>query len=626
MSGLALLLNLDGRPATAADLAPMLAEMARRGPDGEGRAVDGTAALGLRLLATTPEALVEPMPFHDPASGCRITGEIRLDNRDELITDFGLRNCGRTVGDGELILRAWDRWGEDCAAHLLGDFAFALWDPRRRQVFAARDQLGMRQLIYAHRPGRVFACASSARAVAVAPDIKPRLNELRLAEALIGFEWGSLTSTFYEGVFRLPPGHCLTVNAGTLNIREYWQMTPPEPLRLKTDSDYAEAFREVLAEAVRCRLRGADNVGSMLSGGMDSGSVVALASRMVDKPLRTFSSVGPDPETCVETRAIHAALTMENLAPTLIDHSHLEPWRDDLVAAWLALEEPFDLHMTQPRTAYLAAKRAGVKVMLDGVAGDVVLDSGSQMARQLRSGHVLRAWREARRLRHFWGAGSDGPALQILRSAYGAFAPDWLRALRRAWRRPAGLQKDAGVDPSFAVRTGLIDVLDACYRAERPKRMSLAAERVQTWPRSGIVVGRERYDRVAAHFGVEPRDPFMDRRVVAFGLSLPMDQLQAGGWPKIVLRRAMAGLLPDAVRWRRGKEHLGWTFSMTLLKGWPEWRTPLEAAREGLAGRAHRDLLQPALWESTPDDTKPYGLHKIYDAALFLKFLKTLEH
>lgn len=585
MTALALVLHLDGRAAAPGDVAGMLAAMARRGPEGEAVACDGPVALGVRLLATTPEALSEPMPFHHAASGCRIVGQIRLDNRAELLARFGLAQAGRVVGDGELVVLAYLQQGEDCGGLLLGDFAFALWDPARRRVFAARDQLGMRQLIYAHRPGRGFFCATSARAVGLATEA--RLNEARLAEALIDFEWGSLTSTFYEGVFRLAPGHCLTVDPGGLRLREYWRMTPPEPLRLTSDAEYAEAFRDVLGQAVRDRLRGAGRVGSMLSGGMDSGAVVALACRMTDAALPVFSSVGPDPSTCIETRAIHAALAMPNLDPTLVCHSDLGPWADDLIAAWQALEEPFDFHMTQPRTAFLAAQRAGVRVVLDGVAGDVVLGHGSQMARHIRAGRLVRAFRDARGLSRFYGSGFRDTAAQLVLALRGAFMPDALRALRHAWRqrRPVALPKPSAVDPAFARRAGLYDSLRAFELGDRPRRMGFAEERIWSWPRSGIVVARERYDRVAGHFGVETRDPYMDRRVVAFCLSLPFDQFQQDGWPKLIQRRAMAGLLPDAVRWRRGKEHLGLTFTRALTDRWTDWPAPILATREALRGR-----------------------------------------
>jgi asparagine synthase (glutamine-hydrolysing) len=264
MSGLALYWHLDGRPARAGDLDAMLAEMARRGPDGERREVSGSAALGHRLLVTTPEAASEPMPFRDALTGRWITGEIRLDNRSDLLARFGLAGVGRVVGDGELVLRAFEQWGEDCACHLLGDFAFAIWDPAKQYVFAARDHTGMRQFIYSHHPGKAFICASSALAVSRAHATFPPLNQLKLARALIDSEAADFESTFFGGVLRLPPAHCLIVDPRGLRLRRYWEMTPPATLRLRSDADYADAFRDVLAIAVRDRLRGQEQIGAML--------------------------------------------------------------------------------------------------------------------------------------------------------------------------------------------------------------------------------------------------------------------------------------------------------------------------------------------------------------------------
>lgn len=619
MSGLALIWHLTGQPATAEDLTPMLAEMARRGPEGEDCVISGPAALGHRHLRTTPEALAEPMPLTDCASGRVLTGEIRLDNRDSLLARFGLTNIGRGVGDGELVLRAHATWGESCANHLLGDFAFAIWDPRERRVFAARDQMGMRQLVYAHREGRLFACATSARAVALAPRLKPPLNELRVAEALIDFEWGSLTSTFFEGVLRLPPGHCLVVGTNGLLVHEYWTMSPPPPLRLSSNEEYAEAFREVLSQAVDARLRSAGTVGSMLSGGMDSGSVVALACRKLSAALPTFSGVGPDPEGCVETQAIHAALAMPNLAPTLIDHSRLEPWKDGLIKAWLALEEPWDFHMTVPRAAYLAAQTAGIKVVLDGVAGDVVLGHGTQMVRHMRSGQVARAVRDARGLSRFYGLGARYTIAQLASSTRGAYMPQMLRQLRAAWREntlPA-LPKDSPINPGFAERTGLRQVLRDWNCAPVAHNVPFAEERIQSWPRSGLTVGRERYDRVAGHFGVEPRDPFMDRRVWEFCLSVPADQLQADGWPKMILRRSMAGFMPDSVCWRRGKQHLGWTFTQRLLDQWPERNSEILRAEAAMKSWTRPGLIGQAAINAPPTTRSDEGNEELLGLALF---------
>ncbi|WP_093152179.1 asparagine synthase-related protein [Aliiruegeria lutimaris] len=255
--------------------------MRRRGPEGEGRLTDGPVALGHRLLATTPEAVNEPMPLRDTQTGCCITADARLDNREELFTAFGLNGSERQIGDGELILRAWEKWGEDCPCHLLGDFAFLIWDPRRQQLFGARDHMGVRQLIYAHRPGKRLVCATSANAVVTAPCIESRLNELRIAEALVGFEHSSLSSTFFEDVFRLPPGHTLSASGQRFSICEFWRMEPVEQLRLDSNEAYAEAFMEVFRTATRARLRKAGGIGSMMSGGIDSGETTAIAAHQL---------------------------------------------------------------------------------------------------------------------------------------------------------------------------------------------------------------------------------------------------------------------------------------------------------------------------------------------------------
>ena len=296
------------RPSPARSKA-MTALLERRGPDGSHHLLDGPAALGHTLLATTPEALHEVLPLTDAASGCSITADVRLDNREELLPALGLAEEARVIGDGELMLRAYLLWGEACLEHLLGDFAFAIWDPRSQRLFAARDQMGLRQLIHCHVPGELFAFATEPEAILALPDVPRRINEARIADYLDDLEAADFTSTFYEGLYRLPPAHCLTVDASGLQIRRYWALQPVTELQLDSDEAYAAAFLMVFTKAVRSRLRCAGPVGSMLSGGMDSGSVVAVATRLLQAegrgPLQTFSAVGPDPQACKETLAIH---------------------------------------------------------------------------------------------------------------------------------------------------------------------------------------------------------------------------------------------------------------------------------------------------------------------------------
>ena len=159
------------------------------------------------------------------------------------------------TGDAGLALAAYLEWGEGCVEHFLGDFAFAVWDPRHRRLFCARDHMGMRQLIYHHSPGRFFAFATEPRAILVLPQVPYRINEARIADYLVEeLEGIDKTSTFFEEVYRLPPAHTLTVTPEGMRQRRYWALEAGPELRLASDDEYAEAFLEVFTEAVRCRL------------------------------------------------------------------------------------------------------------------------------------------------------------------------------------------------------------------------------------------------------------------------------------------------------------------------------------------------------------------------------------
>ena len=234
--------------------------------------------------------------------------------------------------------------------------------------------------------------------------------------------------------------------------------------------------------------------------------------------------------------------------------------------------EPFDAGMTLVRAMYLAARRRGLKALLDGVAGDIVLSEGHYVARLLRRGRLGMAFRESFRQRRFWGE-AYRPWRSLAGAVRFAFVPSAAHRLRRRLegarlerKRVEQILAESVIDPDFAERVDLAARLRQ-LDAHRPARLLLdpRQERAIAIEHPYLTVGRERYDRVASAVGVEPRDPFLDLRVVSFCHSLPEAQLLSDGWPKAILRRAMRGRMPDAVRWRRGKEHLGWAFILSLV-------------------------------------------------------------
>jgi len=568
LSGICGILRLDGGPVTAPEIRAMIGPLKRRGPDGANVWLGDGVALGHALLATTREAAAEQLPLAHENSQCVITADARIDNRDELAAELGLNLSERMIGDGELILLAYLKWGENCVKHFLGDFAFAIWDGRTRRLFCARDQVGMRQLIYCHLPGNLFLLATEPRAVIAHASAPREINEGRIIDYLENLGGFDLVETFYKGVFRLPPAHLLVVDQQRLSVRQYWFLQPENELKLGSDEAYSEAFLDVFQQAVRSRLRSSGPVGAMLSGGIDSGSVAAVAARQLAAthkgPLQTFSGVGPDPSSCIETRTIRAALTISGIEPELVSLASLDGYIEELAQLTRCIDEPTDGQMTLLRVVYLAANRSGIKVVLDGVGGDTVLSAGNHVARLLRRGWVTEAIREARGEQSFWG--HQHPAHRAFAlGAWRAFVPKGIRHVRQ---NAIAAIRDR-IDHGAHISAGLFSNARERKRRWRqhltPFDSTARDERALLIRHPYLTIGREAYDRVASALAIEPRDPFVDLRLVRFSLALPPEQLQSRGWPKLILRKATAGLLPEEVRWRPGKEHLGWSFTRALF-------------------------------------------------------------
>lgn len=587
MSGICGIVALNGKPVDPPEIGAILEVLERRGPDGTRSWINGSLAFGHTLLATTPEARSERLPFTHQPSGCMITADVRLDNRDELISALDCSDAPIPIGDGELILRAYLKWDVGCLDRLLGDFAFAIRDPREDVLFCARDLIGMRQLNFHHEPGKLFAFATEPQAILQHPDVPHRLDEGRIGDFLEHLEAYDLTSTFFAGIHRLPPAHALTLRKGNMRVWRYGALAEQPPLRLRDERAYAEAFHDIFRTAVRERLRSPEPIASMLSGGMDSGAVSAVAANLLkaagSNALATFSAIGTD-RHCPETRAIEAAMAIEHIDPTRVSFGDIEAYRADLLTLIRSSAEPFDAHMTLPIAVYLAAHRAGHKVLLDGVGGDTTLSTPNMVTWHLRRGHVLQAWREARGEEQFWEV--PQPALRsLLRSAGQVAVPRALRKLRHKWVN-ARIKRSQGrtslLTPEFAhridmlgrIRTNAADVAHPLgdSHSDRERRML----------HPFVTVARERYDRVASKLAIEPRDPFLDRRVIEFCLALPSDQIQRNGWPKYILRQSTSGLLPDAVRWRKGKEHLGWEFTKAV---WANAIEELSPERDAMVSR-----------------------------------------
>jgi asparagine synthase (glutamine-hydrolysing) len=511
----------------------MLDPLDHRGPDGRDLVVDGSIAVGHQHHWTTPEEVGERQPVVSADGRFTVGFDGRLDNREELAAAIGIDAVALGgVSDATLVVRAFERWDEECFLRLLGPFAVVVADRVASTLVCARDSLGDRTLFYGGDHGLIVV-ASEEQAVLAHPRLGADLDEASLA-ALCAVRARPVGSSFFRHVRELPQGHRLRIDPSGATVHGYWTWQPRE-VRYRRDVEYAERFRELLTTAVRCRMRAPKPPGVLMSGGLDSTSVACLAAHDLgsDRRLRTVSWVFDELESCDERRYMDAITTRWNTVPLRVLGD--DGWPLHLAETWPHNpNRPIDnAYRILKDRAFTAAREHGLGVLLTGGWGDHLYHgSAGWLVEQLGSG---RWWTAARELA--WHAVIGRPntepglrrfAAQLLRRQLTGTttAPPWLtpyaadllelqRCLPRGlegWRRPDQAAMVCG--PMAAD--------------------SAAAETFH-----------------AARHRIELRHPYRDRRLVEFMLAVPADQLYRRGRLKYVLRMAMEGLLPDVVRLRR---------------------------------------------------------------------------
>ncbi len=577
MSAVAGILNFHGAPIEPGLIEKLTGAMKRRGPDEQTHWTSGAVALGHCMLRTTPESLEEHQPLLSQHENLVLVWDGRLDNRDELRRDLVAAGAvPRDDTDAELALQGYATWGEDCPGRLLGDFAFAVWDAPRRRLFCALDHMGARPFYYVLNR-RFFAFASEEEALLELPGVSRQPDEGMILHMLVPAYHSDDNQRFWlKDVRGLRPGQSMTVAAdGTNRTKTYWHWEPGEESVYASDQACEEAFLDVFGEAVRCRMRASGDIAAMMSGGMDSASIAAMVKRLLPdmpgKAFHTYSAVSDDPETCVETQCIRS------LTKDLGGNAHFLSVPsftgmadvDDLLETAWSRPHPCDNSIVLPAMMCLAASRHGHRVMLHGASGDLTMHVPTRhVAYLLRAGQWRTAWHECRSAsRNNTYLRGTSPGLLLLQNAWTAWMPGAIRFLARRLRRGDPLAGSA-VDRGFAERLRLTERLRRQEaESRRPFCPSLQQAHAEVFNAAwGTVLGLSGYERVAGRYGVELRDPWADKRVAEFFLRLPLKYKIRDGWNKYLARVAFAADLEDSVRWRLGKEHLGWQFTVRLME------------------------------------------------------------
>ena len=428
-----------------------------------------------------------------------ITANARIDGREALIAK--LRRPPRTKDDAELILLAYETWGEDCVKHLIGDFAFSITDNRSQRIFCARDHFGVKPFFFTHT-GNEFNWSTKLNELRADPRVSDALNETAIGDYLLFGLNQDLSTTTFRDIQRLPPAHSLTFENGSIAIRRYWSPDPTKEVRFRDRESYVERFKELFSDAVRDRL-GTGRVAVSMSGGLDSTSLAAIACDLgadVRACAVVYDDLIPDQERQYATAAAnHLGVPISFV--TADQYSLF----DEQVAGDMDQPEPF---LLSPLTAQfhnllrLCAGHSGVA--LTGYDGDTLMNEPRQSRFKIRT-----------MLRRVLGKRADGPVL-----------PEW-------------------VDESFAKRTNLGARYKEAFQTQRRKdateKRPAAIQALNSKVWAPLFEG---YDPGATKLDLEVRHPFVDVRLVEYLLSIP-----AAPWcvDKHILRIAMKDRLPRAV-------------------------------------------------------------------------------
>ena len=563
MSGIIGIYQRQGEQVSAEQLNSMVDSIAHRGLDGSKVWHQENVGLGHLMLHTTPESLIEDLPYCDRLTDTTITADARIDNRNELVELLGLKGDRvEKITDSSLILKAYHKWGADCAAKLIGDFAFAIWDEREQRFFCARDPMGIKPFYYYCSP-TLFAFASEIKALFCLPQVTKEINQLRIAYQLTGcFEDEEIT--FYQDISRLPPAHSLVINRESKTSQEYWALDPNRRLKLGSDREYAEAFRELFVEAVRCRLRSAFPVGSTLSGGLDSSSITCTARKLLadsDRELHTFSAIFPNlPKSDLAWIDERCYMDVVKSGGSLQSHDIRADLLDPLLGWFWQDEEPIaGTNMYIHQGMYDRAKQQGVRVFLDGVDGDTTVSHGWRYLTSLvYTGHWQRLYRELAATSR-----NVNISRKVVVEKY-CIEPFIHEPLAQIKQKLFPHQNyDELINSNFAKETQVYSHIQKI--ASEPLFLTARKQHFAGMSTGLYPLAMEICDRAATPRSVEPRYPFFDRRLMEFCLAIPLDQKFKQGYTRSVFRRAMEGILPPEVQWRTNKAKLGSNFQRNLL-------------------------------------------------------------
>jgi len=548
MCGIAGELRFDQRVSDLAVTKNMCNAQIHRGPDEEGYYASGPVSLGIRRLAII-DLTTGLYPLRNEGGTIRLVFNGEIYGFNTLRTELERHNHKfYSNTDAETVVHAYEEWGTECLDRLNGMFAFALWDEPKQLLWIARDHFGIKPLYY-HKGKDFLAFASEIKPLLVHPDVTVAPNDRAIGEYLsfglvdIGEE------TFFEGISRLAPGHYLLIHReGVVEQKRYWKPRVSRELGGRVPHEEIERTRQLFLDSIERQLVSDVPVGTCLSGGIDSSSVVCSIKKVhprgavsTGKNIKTFSTVFPG-NSIDESRYAAIVCRTTGAERNCVTPTAEELWRD-LPSLVKCQEEPFRSTSiyAQWRVMKLAKER-GVKVVLDGQGGDELL-CGYQpyyvyyLMTLKKHGKYLKLIAEATK--------SRAMVMPVFKAYLSGLAG---RSIKRLGHR---ILKDHTTSWNGLVLR--YPQHEAKPRLVRAPVSDLAAILEMDTGITSLPSLLRYEDKNSMWHSIEARVPFLDREFAEYVASLPLDRKLRNGWTKYVFRMAMSGILPEEIRLRRSK-------------------------------------------------------------------------
>jgi asparagine synthase (glutamine-hydrolysing) len=590
--------NFDGRPVDPKQIEDISVFLKQKGPDGESRYTDGSVALLYRPFHTTSESRREKQPYFSHR-GFVLTWDSRLDNRPALITDLR-SDLEANPTDVAIVAAAFDRWETDCFRRLIGDWAVSIWKPEQRELFFAADYMAIRHIFYYLKKDRILWSTDLSSLVLLSND-KFHIDDDYIAGYLAHNPDAHLTP--YLEIREVPPGQFVRVRDGRALVERFWRFSPTSRIRYKTDAEYEEHFRHVFRQSVQRRLRSDSPILGKLSGGLDSSSIVCMADDILAKEgaetprldtLSYYDKTEPSGDDWTYFRKIEA---QRGRAGIHIDGSKLGASPDSLACSgFCPLPGALGFGQTLDTERADAVRRGGYRAVLSGIGGDEFTGGVPDPRAQLADLIVQFKFVSLAKQLMAWSLVKRRPWIQVL----------WQSAIDVV---PASLgqyfTKEAKIEPwirkDFAKRAGLaIRQMDSAehFGLWLPTRRSCIA---------GVLAMANNLAKLALATEAleEARYPFLDQDLIEFVLSIPATQLLRPGERRSLMRRSLAGIVPQEVLSRRTKQVGARTPMLILEKSWNELQNIFQTPLSSGLGYIHEAQLLKTICDTRAGKSTP---------------------